>query len=127
MLHHWEVMLWLMNSSLYMYCSYFYCIESILLFINGSAGNNQLPIPQYLCRGQCCLTWKSRGCHWALILLYVDLNGCLFMTASLNYVVVQVLVSPEVECHVSSFLSVPDDGHAGNAFSAADMSCCQQK
>jgi len=47
--------------------------------------------------------------------------------ASLNYVVVQVLVSPEGECHVSSFLSVPDDGHAGNAFSAADMSCCQQK
>jgi hypothetical protein len=45
--------------------------------------------------------------------------------ASLNYVVVHVLVSPEVECHVSSLLSVPDDGHAGNAFSAADMSCCQ--
>lgn len=80
MLHHWELMLWLTNSSLYVYCSYFYCIEPILLFVNGSVGNRQLPIPQYLCRSQCCLTWKIRGCHWALIFLYVDLNGCLFMT-----------------------------------------------
>jgi len=79
-LHHWELMLWLMRSSLYMYCSYFYCTKPILLLVNGSVGNWQLPIPQYQYCSQCCLTWKNPGCHWALILLYVDFNGCLFMT-----------------------------------------------
>jgi hypothetical protein len=56
----------------------------------------------------------------------LDINSWLFVygCASLNCFGVQVPVSFEVEFHVSLFISVPNDGHAGNAFSAADLSCC---
>jgi hypothetical protein len=57
-----------------------YRMEHILMFINWPVGNRQPSIPQLLCHTECYLSWKNPGCHWALILPYVDLNGHLFMT-----------------------------------------------
>jgi hypothetical protein len=57
-----------------------YCIVPILLFINRSVGNRQLPIPQYVCCSQCCLTWKNPGCHWTLFFfMWILISVCLWL------------------------------------------------
>jgi hypothetical protein len=64
----------------------FHCICTVVTVLHGVhplvhkwTSREQADTHSTVLVSQCCLTWKNPGCHWALILPYVNLNGFLFM------------------------------------------------